>query len=133
MADWKLNECFAHFGAAGANPRWNWSARSADGETVVITLWKDRITSNGREVTYHDFGIDAQSWQSRPGNRERLENLKWARDRCDGYFKTVITIAKDEAEQPRRIAECYPQPRFRMRVTELNETTGEFRAEHIPG
>src|ERR1019366_2706519 len=38
---WGLAEAFAHFGATGRNQRWSWSARSADGKTVVITLWRD--------------------------------------------------------------------------------------------
>lgn len=63
----------------------------------------------------------------RPGNGERLENLKWARDHCDGLFRVVITVAKDEKAHPREIAECYPRDLL-MRLVDLDEATGEFRA-----
>jgi hypothetical protein len=86
-----LSESFAFFGASGANSRWSWSARSEDGKTVVITLWSDRLTYRGSEVTYDDVHVDTRAWKDRPGNKERIENLKWARDNCDGLFKAVIT------------------------------------------
>lgn len=127
---WALGECFGYFGASGANPRWSWSARSADGSTVVITLWKDRISFRDGVVTYEDVKIDTEAWRDRPGNRERIENLKWARDHCGGFFKTVITIAVDEKSQPRQIRECFPKPEYNMRLLSLNETTGEFLAQH---
>ena len=131
MAKMKLSECFAHFGAKGANPRWSWSARSEDGTVVVITLWKDRLSFDGGAIVYDDMGIDTGAWVDRPGNRERIENLKWARDNCDGYFRAVVTVAEDISAQPRRIADCYPQPRWNMRLVDLNESTGEFRAVHV--
>ena len=128
----KLSECFAHYGATGKNKRWSWSARSPDGKTVVLTLWKDRLVIRDGEVSYADVGVDTRSWQGRPGNRERLENLIWARDNCGGFFRTVITVAKDTNERPRRIHECYLQTNYRMQIQELNEETGEFRAVHVP-
>ncbi|MBF9234617.1 hypothetical protein [Microvirga alba] len=46
-----VNAAFAYFGAAGRNPRWSWSARSPDGKTVVVTMWKDLITyENGTAI-----------------------------------------------------------------------------------
>ena len=73
---------FAHFGAAGRNPRWSWSARSPGGETVVITLWEDRLTYQAGTVAYDGYDDvqrkGAAAWVERPGKRERLENLVWA-------------------------------------------------------
>jgi hypothetical protein len=127
-----LAECFDTFGAKGANPRWSWSARSEDGKTVVLTLWKDGIRVQGQSVTYDSFDLEGSGeWQKRPGNRERIENLKWARDNCGGLFRVVITVAKDTAAIPRSIAECFPKPNLTMRLLDLNEQTGEFRAESI--
>lgn len=131
MAKMKLSECFASFGARGRNPRWSWSARSDDGAIVVITLWKDRLSFADGNVVYDDFGIDTSAWVERPGNRERIDNLIWARDRCGGFFRAVVTVAEDVSAQPRRIADCYPQPRWNMKLVELNEATGEFRAVHV--
>ena len=93
MKKWTLSECFSSFGTAGSNPRWSWSARSLDGKTVVITLWKDRISFKDGAIAYEDIKIDTEAWRQRPGNRERIQNLIWARDHCDGFFKAVITFA----------------------------------------
>ena len=131
MAKMGLSECFARFGAKGRNPRWSWSARNEDGTVVVITLWKDRLSFRDGGIVYDDIGIDTSAWAHRPGNRERIENLIWARDRCGGWFRAVVTVARDVSAQPRQIADCYPQPRWNMRLVELNETSGGFRAEHV--
>jgi hypothetical protein len=129
---WGLTEAFAHFGARGRNPRWSWSARSEDGRTVVLTLWKDEIFYRGKIAFYDTFNRENLSeWGERPGNWERLENLKWARDHCNGRFRVVITIAEDPNASPRKIAECYPQSKLLMCITDLNEETGEFRATSI--
>jgi hypothetical protein len=124
-----LATCFAHFGAAGKNQRWSWSARSADGKTVVMTLWDDILNYTVKPATYDTFGrTDLPEWTNKPGNQERIENLKWSRDRCGGLFRVVITVAKDIHAIPRSIARCYPHERMIMHLIELNETTGEFRA-----
>lgn len=127
--DWSLAAAFAHFGAAGKNPRWSWSARSPDGATVVLTLWRDEFDYTTTPISYSSFGHKVDLWLTRPGNRERLENLIWARDRCGGLFRVVITVAEDVNADPRKIASCAPQPRMIMRIVELDEATGEFRAE----
>ena len=78
---WTLAECFAHFGAVGKNPRWSWSARSLGGQTVVITLWEDHLTYGAGTVIYDEVERERRAGSiERPGNRERLENLMWARD-----------------------------------------------------
>ena len=128
---WGLAGAIAHFGAAGKNPRWSWSGRSADGTTVVITLWRDLIRRQDGRIVYDNFERAQEpnpSWIRRPGNRERLENLLWARDHCDGYFKVVVVVAKDTNAEPREIAECYPQDRLRMRLERIDEASGRFRA-----
>ena len=47
---------FAHFGAKGKNVRWSWSAKSADGKTVVMTLWKDLIDYSSSPIAYDTYG-----------------------------------------------------------------------------
>jgi len=128
--NWNLSECFQKFGATGANSRWSWSARSPDGAVVVLTLWKDQIEVQGKTAIYDTFGKNLDKWVDKPGNRERLENLKWARDHCDGLFRVVITTAKDVSANPRAISECYPHD-MQMRLYDLNEDTGEFRATSV--
>ena len=51
-----LKEAFAQFGVAGRNQRWSWSARSDDGETVVLTLWQDLVKVRDGNVHYDTFG-----------------------------------------------------------------------------
>jgi hypothetical protein len=105
------------------------SARSPDGATVVLTLWRDEFDYTTTPISYSSFGHKVDLWLTRPGNRERLENLIRARDRCGGLFRVVITVAEDVNAGSRRISSCAPQPRMIMRIVELDETTGEFRAE----
>jgi hypothetical protein len=128
-----LSECFARYGARGKNPRWSWSARSADGETVVLTLWADLIKRGpGGTIIYDNFDPDGGTWIERPGNRERLENLIHCRDQCEGRFRVVITKARDVKAVPRTIEDCFPREDIVMQISELNERTGEFRAASIP-
>lgn len=130
MNKWTLSASFRSFGAESTNPRWSWSARSADGKTVVLTLWRDLVRVQGKSASYDTFGRGLEQWTDRPGNRERLENLKWARDHCGGLFRVVITVAKDANAHPREIAECYPHDML-MRLVDLDEATGEFRATSV--
>ena len=132
--EWTLSECFAHFGATGANPRWSWSARSSDDKTVVLTLWQDQFKRGpGNTTIYEAIEKKGGNWLKRPGNRERLNNLIHAHDYCDGQFHVVVTIARDINANPRSIAECFPHDRLIMRITELDRQTGEFRAVSIDG
>ncbi len=127
-----LAECFRAFDAKGANPRWSWSARSEDGTTVVLTLWQDGIKVQGKSVTYDSFDLEGSGeWRSLPGNRERIENLKWARDKCGGLFRVVITVAQDVSAVPRHIADCFPKQNLIMQLVDLDENTGEFRAKNV--
>jgi hypothetical protein len=129
---WRLAEAFSHFGAKGKNQRWSWSARSTDSKTVVITLWRDGLDNGAKPIVYDTFNRpDLYTWIDRPGNRERIDNLIWARDHCDGLFRVVITVAEDVKANPRRIADCYPKDELLMKITDLDENTGEFRAVNV--
>jgi hypothetical protein len=65
----------------------------------------------------------------RLGNGERIENLKWAKEHADGKFWVVIATVVDKDADVRKIAEAYARPEIVMRLTDLDEDTGEFRAE----
>ena len=126
-----LAEAFGVFGAKGKNPRWSWSARTPDGK-VVMTFWKDQLNYRSDPISYSTFGSPTLSaWLDKPGNHERIENLKWARDHCDGLMHVVVIEAEDARAEPRRIAKSFPQTRLMMKLTELNETTGEFSAINV--
>ena len=126
---WTRTECFSHFGAAGANPRWSWSGRSTDGETVVITLWQDKLKRrpDGTWI-YVDHDDRGHDWTRRPGNSERLEHLKHAVDNLGGLFRVVVAKAKDVDASHGAIEDCFPQPNLIMKIIELDRETGEFTA-----
>src|SRR5262245_36046794 len=117
-----LKECFAEFGATAKNPRNSWSARSADGKVVVVTVWKDQLDYRARPIVFDNFGrSDLHSWIDRPGNKDRINDLIWARDHCDGLFRVVITEAEDVKANPRQIAHCYPLRDWVMRLIRVDE------------
>ncbi len=103
--------------------------RSLDGKIVVITLWRDGLNYEAKPIVYDTFSRpDLHVWVYRLGNRERIENLIWARDHCNGLFRVVITVAEDVKAKTRKIDDCYPKDDWLMQITNLDENTGEFRA-----
>lgn len=97
---------------------------------MVVTLWEDQISDDGHSIIadFYDHK-DLDRWKDLPGNKGRIEDLKWARDHCDGEFRVVMVVAEDVAAFPRSIARRYPDPALVMKLISLNEETGEFRAE----
>jgi hypothetical protein len=99
---------------------------------VVLTVWQDGIKVSGNSVSYDSFDLEGSGeWRSLPGNRERIANLKWARDCCEGKFRVVITIAEDVGAVPRSIVDWFPKQNLVMCITDLDENTGEFEAESV--
>ena len=95
-------------------------------------LWDDQLNYSSDPITFNNIGDKALgNWMNKNGNKKRIENLKWARDHCDGEFRVVITVARDPAASPREISKCYRHPRLIMKLTELNEETGEFIAHNV--
>jgi hypothetical protein len=130
--NWTLADAFAYDGAIARNSRWGRSARSPDGRTVVITLWDDEIDDDGNTVVADMFGHERlHLWKHKLGNRDRIKNLVWARDRCDRLFRVVMVTAKDSKASPRSIAKLYPHKTLVMKLVRLDENTGEFRAESV--
>jgi hypothetical protein len=126
---WTLAAAFGYFGAVPKNPRWSWSGRSSDGKVVVLTMWEDQIGDDHGLKTYQS----GPRKRRHPGAAERLENLIWARDRCERIFRVVRLRAKDAAAKRRSIAECFPDDSLIMRVDYLDDKTGEFQARQLSG
>ena len=81
---------------------------------------------------FDTFGQAQQrQWTSKLGNKERIENLIHARNRCGGLSRVVMITAKDSTARPRSIAKRYPHPTLVMKLTDLDERTGDFRAESV--
>ena len=123
-----LTECFAHFGVPRAgNVRTWWSDRAPDGQ-VVITLWTDHF--DAEMVRFSILGRrDLPKWRDRQPNRHRAELLKSVG--VGGVFQSIIQRSADTTSHPRKTVERYIGPL--MRLTNLNETTGEFSAEEVEG
>lgn len=130
---WSHKACFEHYGAKPGNPRWSWSGRSDDGRTVAVTCWQDRFES-GIDLYRSHTHLGEAGWSSRPGHNELIRNLAWARDNCDGQVRIIVAIPEDRNASPRSIRECFPRPDISMRVTKLDEASGDFVLERIkPG
>ena len=126
---WTHTAAFEHFGTSPRNVQWSWSARSSDGETVVVTLWQDQFKRRNGRLTYKSqFDPDGPR-DTRPGFHELMDNLVWARDHCDGRFRVIVAKAKDVNSDPRSIQECFPHDILIMRLQRLDLRTGNFTAE----
>ncbi|MBX7531408.1 hypothetical protein K3165_00565 [Qipengyuania sp. 1XM1-15A] len=124
-----LTDSYAFFGAEIRNPRWSWSAVSKDGKTVVVTLWGDEIAADGSVDFFGHPKVDR--WKTQIGNRFRIKDLIHARDHCDGEFRVVRLTAVDTKAIPRAIKQREPDPDVVMRLTRLDEQTGEFVAQPV--
>lgn len=127
---WTHRACFESYDTVAKNPRWSWSARNEARGIVAVTFWQDRFERGTALYRSHTHSHDP-NWLRSPGLPELIENLAWARDNCDGVVRIIIAIPKDRNASPREIKECFPKPEIRMRVTMLNEATGEFVCERI--
>ena len=66
-------------------------------------------------------------WVERSENKLRIEHLKYARDRCEGIFDSIVITCKEGsvAQIVRR------EIGSKMRLVNLNERTGQCRAERV--
>jgi hypothetical protein len=130
---WTAKAAFAHFGAEMRNPRWAWSAKSPNGETVVVTWWKDEPhrDSNGRALFDCRDHPRLNQWRGRHGNRDRIRNLAHARDYCRSLFRVVWAKARDTNERIWEPIERYPDDHLWMQLEYLDERTGEFMAKQV--
>ena len=128
---WSATEAFQHFGAVPKNVSWAWSACISDGNTVVLTWWKDEIDrdNDGKLIFDRRNHPRLDQWRYRLGNRERIRNLVHARDHCESLFRIIWQRAADPDTPTRRTVERYPDDALWMRLIELDEQTGEVLAK----
>jgi hypothetical protein len=94
-----------------------------------MTMWQDEITRRNGRIVYESRPRPQE--KKRPGATERLANLIWARDHCEGLVRVVIAVAEDVKADPRSALRWFPQDRLVMKITDLDEETGAFRAESL--
>jgi hypothetical protein len=128
-SQWTRTAAFRFFNTEPRNPNWSWSARSADGLAVVVTLWKDELIGPAGGMVYHRH--DLGDWHKGNGSRLFFEDMAWALANCSGIVRVIVAI-RDRNSGPRvRTAECYPQKQLFMRVTHLDPEMGAFRLEQV--
>lgn len=124
----KHEDAFASFGTKLRNPQWSWSARSPDGHTVAATFWQD-LFDRRRYV----FPALSAAERARPGFRELVENLTWARDRLGGQVRPVMTRAEDANAKVRKVARSWPRPDITMQLVEARpRRRGRTSAKYGP-
>ena len=120
-------QAFRHFGTRPKNP-YRWSARSADGTTVAVTLWRDELRGPAGRMVYWLPGWG--DWNRGTG-RSFFEDLEWAVANCGGAVRVVVVVRDRKANPRARTADCYPAKDLLMRVTHLDPVAGAFRLEQV--
>jgi hypothetical protein len=127
-----LQNAFDYFGVIPKNRRWSVSGRSPDGQTVAMVFWQHRLNYKTKPISYSHFGWHQLLNHNRePSTMERIQNLIWARDHCDGLLKVIIGVPNDPNDVGRGMKEAFPQPKLIMRLVALDEETGEFFAINV--
>jgi hypothetical protein len=122
------DKAFGQLGTKLKNRRRDLSARSTDGGTVAVSLWKDEIRGPAGKMT-----CSRSSW----GNWNRstylpfLKDLAWALAHCGGIVRVVIVVRAEENVLRVRTADCYPAQNLLMRVTFVDLVAGAFRLEQV--
>jgi hypothetical protein len=97
-------------------------------KTVAVCFWKDRLRNENGKLAYVIPETPTAGERQRPGLKQRMKDLEFARDHCGGLVHIIILIAKDVNAQTRSIADCYPTSMV-MKVVELDPKTGAARLE----
>jgi hypothetical protein len=131
-------EAFAYFGAVQKNEVWSWAATTPEKDKVVVTIWAHEINGKGTDQYYDSRELEtitADEWQDGNGNTERIELLKLARDNLDGVLNVALLKAVDKNASEKKIDTAYPwssaKDDHRMKLTFLDEETGDWRAEYL--
>jgi len=119
-------EAFRQLGTRASNVYRSLSARSADGRTVAVTLWRDRFHGPAGAMFY-----ELSCWGDwHRGNCQGFfSDLEHAKTHCGGIVHVVV-VARDRTANPEvRTSDCYPVKNWAVRITHLDSATGSFRLE----
>ena len=124
---WTRSAAFRFYNAHPRNANWSWSARSSDGKTVVVTLWKDEFDEPAGKMVYARSNLN--DWHDGPGRRFFFEDLAWSVAHCDSLVRVIVAVRDPKAPQRNKMVEWYPQKALVMRVVHFDPVTGAFRLE----
>jgi hypothetical protein len=126
---WTRTACFRFYNTDPLNPNWSWSAVSADGKTVVVTLWLDEFKGQAGKMVYARQGLG--DWHKGSGSRFFFEDLAWAVANCGGIVRVVVAVRDPRQTGRAKTLECYPRKDLVMRVVHVDPKTGAFRLEQV--
>jgi hypothetical protein len=127
----QFTEAFAALGYRLQVHRTDWTAVNESG--VCISLWQKQVQRHPDGRPWHDTGLHGREheiWKDKPGNRKRIEHIKAAMEKRDGFVDVVI-VNGEPGESYGDAHPWIPEKRkgYRWRVTQFDEATGHFRAE----
>ena len=111
MADkWSRSAAFRFYNAEPINPNWSWSARSADGKTVVVTLWRHEFRGPAGKMVY--ARSDLGDWHEGNGSRTFFNDLVWALANCGGMVRVVVAVRDWNASPAYELLSATPRRTF---------------------
>lgn len=119
-------QAFRCFGIKAFSP-YRWSARSADGLKVAITIWLDELSGPAGGLIYRRLGWG--DW-NRVNGRFFFEDLAWAVAYCSQIVQIIIVDRDRQANSRVRTTDCYPV-KWTMRVSHFDPVSGAFQLKQI--
>ena len=99
-----LTEAYADGGFVRKNTYWSWSAVDSERPAVALTVWDDQIERDTDPWTFDPTASrDIAQWQHRKGNKERIRNIRFGLENCDGWFHLIWVQAGDPDGEPRDV------------------------------
>jgi hypothetical protein len=123
---WTRTQAFRLYNTELCNPYF-WSARSGDGKTVAVSLWRDGFEGPAGRMVYDRSSME--DWYDGSVRRRFFEDLAWAIKHCGGIVRVIVAVRDLSAFPLVRTAECYPCKNLLMRVTHLDPVAGAFKLE----
>jgi hypothetical protein len=120
------SKAYRFFGTRPKNVYRSLSARSEDGCSVAITLWRDQLRGPPGHMVYEL--LNWGDWH-RGNCRSFFKDLEHAVDNCGGIVFIVLVVRDLTNVAQVRTADCYPVKNWAMRITHLDSATGSFRLE----
>ena len=93
---------------------------------VALTIWDDQIDRTTEPWTMNPATLrNLKMWQPRKGNKERIRNIRFGLDRCEGWFHLIwIRAGNPEGEVLER--RYLTDRRGHIADEDFNPVTGEF-------